>query len=71
MKLRLALCFLDEENNIIAEEDLNTSWDTTTIDKNMGQVESVLIYDDVAAMLNDHIDSYTYIRNLLDKVKGL
>lgn len=72
MKLKLALCFLDENNKIVAEEDLQATWDTDQTDA-MGQLESVIVYDEVAAMLSTPIQSnlYSYIRSLLDKAKGL
>ena len=72
MKLTLAFCFLDEKNNIVAQEDLNASWNTDK-DKDMGQLESVIIFDQVAAVLNSQVEPnvYAHIRNLLDKVKGI
>ena len=71
-KVNLALCFLDEDNNIVAQEDLNASWNTDK-DKDMGRLERVIIFDEVAAVLNSQIEPnvYTHIRNLLDKVKGI
>jgi len=72
MKLRLAFCFLDEDNNIFAEEDLNASWNMDK-DKDMERLESVIIFDEVAAVLNNQVEPnlYAHIRNLLDKVKGI
>lgn len=71
-KVNLALCFLDEDNNIVAQEDMNVSWNLDP-EENLGKLEHVLIMDEVAAMLNSQAqdDLYTHIRNLLDKAKGI
>ena len=63
MKLRLAFCFLDEDNNIFAEEDLNASWNMDK-DKDMERLESVIIFDEVHRLEEPS-------RLLKDKVKGI
>jgi len=72
MNLKMALCFLDENDKLVIKEDFNVSWD---LDKNkdMTRIENVIVMDQVAAMLNNKVqeDTYDCIRRLLDKVKGI
>lgn len=69
-KVNLNLCFLDEEDNIVAKKDLNTTWDLDNVDK-PGTISDVLVMDEVAAMLNHTAqeDLYSNIRELLDEVR--
>ncbi|MHA1817338.1 MAG: hypothetical protein ACTSX1_15155 [Candidatus Heimdallarchaeaceae archaeon] len=72
MKVEMALCFLDEDGNIVAREDLDVSWNLN-LDEEQGKISDIFVMDEVAAMLNHKAqeDLYARIRGLLDKVKGI
>lgn len=72
MKVEMALCFFDEDGNIVAREDLDVSWNLS-LNEEQDKISDILVMDDVAAMLNHRAqeDLYARIRELLDKVKGI
>jgi len=71
-RVNLALCFLDENDQIVAKKDLNVSWNIDDDQKSSGPIGDVLVMDEVANMLNYQIEPNmrSYIRELLDIAKG-
>ena len=70
--LKLAFCFLDEDDKIIAKKDLNISW-TLNPEEEVDKIRDTIVMDEVCKMLDYQIKSNIddgVIRELLDIVKG-
>lgn len=67
--VKMALCFLDEEDKVVAKRELNVTWKLDPNDK--GEIETVIVMDEVANMLAYELNSdfYNIIRELLDEAQ--
>ena len=71
--VRMAICFLDEEDKVVAKKDLEVTWDLN-VEQDMGMLHEMLIMDEVAAILTyqTKLDlDRGVIRELLDEVKKI
>jgi hypothetical protein len=70
-KLKLAFCFLDEDDKIIAKRDLDVSWDYKG--KEDKSLRNIIAIDEVASIVNGRVMdeiSGGVIRELLHELKG-
>lgn len=69
-RVTLYMCFIDEEDNIVAKKDLNVSWNLKGPD-NKSEIKNILVMDEVSDMLSYQIKSVIdeCVRELLDEVQ--
>jgi hypothetical protein len=70
-KLKLAFCFLDEDDKIIAKRDLDVSWDYKG--KEDKSLRNIIAIDEVASIVNGRVMdeiSGGAITELLHELKG-
>lgn len=70
-KLKLAFCFLDEDDKIIAKRDLDVSWDYKG--KEDKSIRNIIAIDEVASIVNGRVMdeiSGGVITELLHELKG-
>ena len=70
-KVHMALCFFNEDDELVAKKDLNVSWNLDQHEE-QSPIQEILVLDEVADMLNYELQSvlHEHIRELLDIVKG-
>ena len=70
-KVHMALCFFNEDDELVAKKDLNVSWNLGE-HKEQSPLQEVLVLDEVSDLLNYELQSFlkAHIRELLDIVKG-
>ena len=67
----MALCFFNEDDELVAKKDLNVSWNLDQHEE-QSPIQEILVLDEVADMLNYELQAFlkANIRELLDIVKG-
>jgi len=67
--LKMALCFFDEEDNIVAKRDLNVSWKRENL-KEESKVKNIIIMDAISNVISNEIklDVDSAVRELLEEV---
>jgi len=71
-KLKLAFCFLDEDDKIFTKKDLNVTWSYQG-KKDKKILEDVVLMDEVVSVLDAQVKidiDKGVIRELLHKLKG-
>lgn len=69
--LKLAFCFLDEDDKIVAKKDLEVSWNYEG--KEDKSIRNIIAMDEVASIVNGRVMeeiSGGVIRELLHELKG-
>ncbi len=69
--LKLGICFLDEEDNIISKRLVGRNW-SVNIEQDMRENFNVNMMDEVAAILTENLKlqlTEDIVRNMLDEVQ--
>jgi flagellar basal body rod protein FlgG len=69
--LKLGVCFLDEEDNIISKRMIGTNW-SVNVEQDMRENFNVNMMDEVSAILTENLKlqlTEDTIRNMLDEVQ--
>ena len=72
--LKLGLCFLDENDEVIVKRAIKANW-TINTEQDLKMFHNINIIDEVAAILTEHLklelDSNDIVKEMIDELRSL